>query len=632
MYVLDTGNNRVQIFDLTGKYISTFGVKGSGNGEFNAPLGIEVAEGKIIVSDTGNNRIQIFDLFGTYQTSFGWLGTEEKAFNNPKGISYDDGNLYVVDAGNKRIQIFNLNGVFTSVVKFEGLVSPYGVAVLDNKIIVSDVELNKVFSLEKDGRQYGFFGSAADSRGRFVKPSSVTVSDNEVFVLDSSLKSIQSYSLSEVKSKIKDKEGNEVEIITINSKLEKVFAKEEISKANFLEPKAITLVDGKLYVVDETGSRISVFTPDGKFLKSIGKYGSEKGEFILPSDVAVFGNHIFVVDSGNSRIQVLDLNGTWIRSFGTYGINDGQFLSIKGITVQENRIYVMDSGNARIQMFDFDGNFVSKFGKKGFEIGSYNGPTGISSDSSNKLYITDTLNNRVQIFNTVTNQSHVYGRFGSIFQFDPNPKHSAESNYAKGENDYDYSLLPGAFSYPSDVISFKDYLLVVDTFNVRVQVIPFQKIFTYDAVRISPAYLDLGSISPDNVIDRKFLIQNESGSVLEGTITSDNPSITVSPTSFKGFNQEISVKVIGETLEKGKQYNSKLTVSFKSGVSKVIDIIFKAETTPDFYTLIDPLLIASADDDGFRIPITIIPQNGFSGLVTFIALGLPKNTDRKSVV
>jgi hypothetical protein len=103
------------------------------------------------------------------------------------------------------------------VVKFEGLVSPYGVAVLDNKIIVSDIELNKVFSLEKDGRLYGIFGSAADSRGRFVKPSSVTVSDNEVYVLDSSLKTIQSYSLAEIKSKTKDKEGNDVEVLTIKS-------------------------------------------------------------------------------------------------------------------------------------------------------------------------------------------------------------------------------------------------------------------------------------------------------------------------------------------------------------------------------------------------------------------------------
>jgi hypothetical protein len=620
LYVLDSGNNRVQIFDLTGKFISTFGISGSGNGQFSAPLGIEVAEGKIVVSDTGNNRIQIFDLTGLYQTSFGWFGSEEKAFNQPKGLAYEDGNLYVVDSGNKRIQIFTLSGVFNSVVKFDGFSSPYGIALLDSKILVSDVEQSKIFSLEKDGKQYGYFGSTTESKGRFVKPTSVAVSDNEVFVLDSALKSIQAFDVKEVKSK--DKDGKE--FTTIATTLLRVFSNAEMEKAGFVNPVSITYFNKALYIVDEKTSKISEFTVDGKFVRSFGKYGSDKGEFIFPNDLVLFGKYMFVTDTGNSRIQILDMDGNFVRSIGTFGNNDGQFLSIKGITVQENRIFVMDSGNARIQMFDFDGNFISKFGKKGFEIGSYNGATGIYSDSSLKLYISDTLNNRIQIFDTVTNQSHVYGRFGSIFQFDP--AHPVDSNYAKGETDYDYGILPGSFSYPSDVISFKDYLLVVDTYNVRVQVVPFKKIFAYDTIRLSPAYLDFGTVSTTNVIERKFLIHNESGSLLEGTITSDNPSITVSPSTFKGFNQEITVKVVGDTLEKGKQYNSKLSVVFTSGITKVIDVILKADETPDFYTVVDPLLIASADDDGFKIPIKIIPQNGFSGIVTFIALGLPKNT------
>lgn len=621
VYVLDTGNNRVQIFDLTGKFISSFGVKGAGNGEFNTPMGLEVAEGKLIVSDTGNNRIQIFDLAGVYQTSFGWFGSEEKAFNQPKSITYDDGILYIVDSGNKRIATYTLNGVFVSLLKYEGFSSPFGIAVLDNKVLVSDIMQSKIFSLEKDGRLYGYFGSTADSKGRFVKPSSVAVSDKEIFVLDSAMKTIQVFGIKEEKVE-KDKKTE----IKVSSTLIRVFPIAEMEKASFLQPISIHYYNNKLYVVDEKASTISEFSVEGSFNRSFGSYGSGQGEFILPSDIAVFDNNIFVADSGNSRIQVLDLEGKWIRSFGTFGSSDGQFISIKGITVQKNRIFVMDSGNARIQMFDFDGTFLAKYGKKGFEIGSYNGSTGIYSDASLKLYITDTLNNRIQIFDTITNQSHVYGRFGSIFQFDPNPKHAAESNYAKGESDYDYGILPGSFSYPNDVISFKDYLLVVDTYNVRVQVIPFTKIFSYDTIRVSPTYLDLGSVSPENVIERKFLIHNESGSVLEGTISSNNPAITVTPSSFKGFNQEITVKVTGEALEKGKQYQSKLTVTFSSGAVKVVDVILKAESTPDFYTMIDPLLIASADDEGFKIPIKIVPQNGFTGIVTFIALGLPKNT------
>jgi sugar lactone lactonase YvrE len=604
LYVIDSGNQRIQIFDLQGKFLSSFGKSGTAPGDFNSPTGIEVAEGKIIVSDTGNNRIQIFDLLGVFQTSFGYYGTEEKAFNQPKGLCYDDGKLYIAEAGNKRVQVFSLTGNFLSSLSYDGFKSPCGVAILDNKVLVADSGLNKILSLEKDGKLYGYFGSPTESKGRFVKPISVAVSEDKIFVLDAALKTIQ--------------------IFNSDKTLYKILPSAEIEKANFLSPIAIVYMKKFLYVLDENSSKISIFSEEGIFQKSFGEYGSDKGKFIFPSDLAIFGQNIFVADSGNSRIQIFDTDGTWIRSIGSYGTKDGQFVSIKGITVQENRIFVMDSGNNRIQSFDFDGNFIAKFGKKGFEIGNYYGANGISSDISMKLYIADTFNHRVQIFDTLTNQSHVFGRFGSIFQFDPN--HPEESNFAKGEKDYDFSIFPGAFSFPSDLISFQNDLIVVDTYNVRIQTVPFASIFPYDTIRLSPTYLDFGSVSPDSTIERNFLIQNESGSILEGAITSDNPSITVSPATFKGFNQDIKVKVTGSTLQKGKQYNSKLSVAFKNAITKTIDITFKAESTPDFYVVLNPLLIASADDDAFRIPIKIVPQNGFSGLVTFIALGLPKNT------
>jgi hypothetical protein len=609
LYVLDTGNNRVQIFDLQGKFISSIGKKGTGNSEFNSPRGIEIAENMIFVSDTENNRIQIFDLKGTFLSSFGTYGTDDKAFNQPKGICYDAGNLYIVDAGNKRVQIYTQKGDFASTLKFDGFESPFGVAVLDNRVLVSDVTVNKIFTLEKDGKLYGYFGTTSDTRGRFVKPISVAVSEEKIFVLDSALKSIT--------------------IFNSDRTLYKPFTNEELIKAAFINPISITYFNKLLYVLDEITSKISLFSEEGKFVTSFGRYGSDKGEFILPSDIALFGKNIFVADSGNSRIQVLDLDGKWIRSFGSYGSKEGQFLVIKGLTVQENHIFVMDSGNNRIQAFDFDGNFINKYGKKGFEIGNYFGPTGFFSDSSMKLYIADTLNHRIQILNTITNQSSVFGKFGSIFQFDPN--HPENSNFAKGEKDYDYAEIPGAFSFPSDLISFQDVIIVVDTYNVRLQMIPFDTVFPYDSIRISPTYLDFGSISPDKTIERKFLIQNESGALLEGTITSDNPSVSVTPSTFKGFDQEITVKVTGSTLEKGKQYSSKLSVVFKNGVKKEIEILVKAESTPDFYLTVDPLLITSADQDGYQIPITIVPQNGFTGIVSFIALGLPKNTTSEFV-
>jgi hypothetical protein len=61
VYVVDSGNNRVQRFDRDGRFVSEFGSAGRGNGQFDRPYGIAIdKDGYIFVSDTGNKRIQKF--------------------------------------------------------------------------------------------------------------------------------------------------------------------------------------------------------------------------------------------------------------------------------------------------------------------------------------------------------------------------------------------------------------------------------------------------------------------------------------------------------------------------------------------------------------------------------------------
>ena len=62
LFVADTGNERVQVFDKAGAYLTTIGgVGGSGNGAFRTPLGLAVdAAGGLIVADRDNHRLQRF--------------------------------------------------------------------------------------------------------------------------------------------------------------------------------------------------------------------------------------------------------------------------------------------------------------------------------------------------------------------------------------------------------------------------------------------------------------------------------------------------------------------------------------------------------------------------------------------
>jgi sugar lactone lactonase YvrE len=60
MYVLDSGNHRIQKFDPAGKYLATIGRQGQGPGEFHYPSWLSLdAQGFLYVSDPNNNRVQV---------------------------------------------------------------------------------------------------------------------------------------------------------------------------------------------------------------------------------------------------------------------------------------------------------------------------------------------------------------------------------------------------------------------------------------------------------------------------------------------------------------------------------------------------------------------------------------------
>jgi sugar lactone lactonase YvrE len=118
LYVVDTGGvsndkHRVQVFDaLTGELIKTIGKRGNQPGDFNLPLlAATDGQGNLYVMDSGNFRVQRFSADGEFQHTFGKVGRNLSDFSRPKGIDTDrDGNIYVVDTSFGNFQIFNNEG------------------------------------------------------------------------------------------------------------------------------------------------------------------------------------------------------------------------------------------------------------------------------------------------------------------------------------------------------------------------------------------------------------------------------------------------------------------------------------------------------------------------------------------
>jgi len=113
IYVADEGNDRVQVFNEYGQYVRTIGGGGTGSdlGHFAGwgPERLAVdAQNRLYVADSGNNRIQVFDAAGAYLTTIGgsW-GNRTGQFRGPFGVAIGpDGAVYVADHDNNRVQKF----------------------------------------------------------------------------------------------------------------------------------------------------------------------------------------------------------------------------------------------------------------------------------------------------------------------------------------------------------------------------------------------------------------------------------------------------------------------------------------------------------------------------------------------
>jgi tripartite motif-containing protein 71 len=101
---------RVYKYSPDGKFLSSWGTRGSKDGEFGNPKSIDIDKfGFIYVTDAGNYRVQKFDMEGKFITKWGEMGSGIGKFNLPSGIAVnDDGLVYVADTTTHRMQVFRI--------------------------------------------------------------------------------------------------------------------------------------------------------------------------------------------------------------------------------------------------------------------------------------------------------------------------------------------------------------------------------------------------------------------------------------------------------------------------------------------------------------------------------------------
>ncbi len=113
IYVADTGEHNIKVFNGEGNLVNTIGEPGEGPGQFNAPTYLCISNGFLYVSDTLNARVQKLTIEGKPISIIGQRGLYIGNFTRPKGITADsDGNIYVIESYYDHLLIFSASGDF----------------------------------------------------------------------------------------------------------------------------------------------------------------------------------------------------------------------------------------------------------------------------------------------------------------------------------------------------------------------------------------------------------------------------------------------------------------------------------------------------------------------------------------
>ena len=244
LFVLDSETSKITVFDIKGNLKKSWGAMGDTDGKLNSPTSILAEKSLVHVSDAGNSRIVTFDNDGNFIRNWGNSGINYQSVQNPTDIAVDDSGIYYVSDGNQnKIIKFNTNGTYvgeinsilTASAKFSSIES---ITVHDDDAFLLSSTNNRILNFHSTGGFLKSFGTTGDGDKQLQNPTSLEFADND-----------------------------------------------------------------NLFVADSQNNRVLVLNTAGEYVAKWGTFGNGLGEFNKMTGIDVDSNgNIWVADSGN-RIQ-----------------------------------------------------------------------------------------------------------------------------------------------------------------------------------------------------------------------------------------------------------------------------------------------------------------------------------------
>ena len=245
---------------------------------------------ELFVLDSETSKITIFDIKGNLKKSWGTIGNTDGQLNSPKSILAEKSLVHVSDAGNSRIVTFDNDGNFIrnwgdSGINYQSVQNPTDIAVDDSGIYyVSDGNQNKIIKFNTNGTYVGEINSILTASAKFSSIESITVHDDDAFLLSST--------------------NNRILNFHSTGGFLKSFGTTGDGDKQLQNPTSLEFADDdNLYVADSQNNRVLVLNTAGEYVAKWGTFGNGLGEFNKMTGIDVDSNgNIWVADSGN-RIQ-----------------------------------------------------------------------------------------------------------------------------------------------------------------------------------------------------------------------------------------------------------------------------------------------------------------------------------------
>lgn len=237
VFVADSGNHRVRVFDKKGNFKSDIGGSESQK-PLVYPYGIGLLDkDRIIVADTGAGALYEYNLRGEYVKT--WLDADAKS--QPAGVFVaQDKTVYVSDLASKQVLVFEETGQLVKKIKplQTQLEAPLGVAVnQDGTIWVADGGNYNVKLLNNKDQVTNVFDGGPKNALSTAKGLAVDKQDR-IYVADTMSNVVRVF----------DKQGNDL------------FSMGKGQQNIFLLPNGLSIDgDGKIYIADQGNNRIQVW-------------------------------------------------------------------------------------------------------------------------------------------------------------------------------------------------------------------------------------------------------------------------------------------------------------------------------------------------------------------------------------